>query len=89
MRKLAVNSLLCLVISTFSHQQQFCVICPHTGLDAELYYVRDDVVNYYALSFNMPVPTETNSLYFTWYSKMKVSLGILSVHVFTQLLLKC
>ncbi|XP_041862808.1 tyrosine-protein kinase RYK [Melanotaenia boesemani] len=42
------------------------------GLDAELYYVRDDVVNHYALSFNMPVPTETNSLYFTWYSKSKV-----------------
>ncbi|XP_028259005.1 tyrosine-protein kinase RYK isoform X3 [Parambassis ranga] len=42
------------------------------GLDAELYYVRDDVVNHYALSFNMPVPTETNSLYFTWYSKTKV-----------------
>uniref|UniRef100_A0A3B3C4G7 Tyrosine-protein kinase RYK n=1 Tax=Oryzias melastigma TaxID=30732 RepID=A0A3B3C4G7_ORYME len=42
------------------------------GLDAELYYVRDDVVNHYALSFNMPVPTETNSLFFTWYSKTKV-----------------
>ncbi|KAM4549442.1 tyrosine-protein kinase RYK isoform 2-T2 [Odontesthes bonariensis] len=42
------------------------------GLDAELYYVRDDVVNHYALSFNMPVPTETNSLYFMWYSKSKV-----------------
>ncbi|MED6291556.1 hypothetical protein CHARACLAT_024853, partial [Characodon lateralis] len=41
-------------------------------LDAELYYVRDDVVNHYALSFNMPVPTETNSLYFTWYSRSKV-----------------
>uniref|UniRef100_A0A8C5GXI4 Tyrosine-protein kinase RYK n=1 Tax=Gouania willdenowi TaxID=441366 RepID=A0A8C5GXI4_GOUWI len=43
------------------------------GLDAELYYVRDDVVNHYALTFNMPVPTETNSLYFTWYSKTKVN----------------
>ncbi|XP_023011299.3 tyrosine-protein kinase RYK isoform X3 [Maylandia zebra] len=42
------------------------------GLDAELYYVRHDVVNHYALSFNMSVPTETNSLYFTWYSKTKV-----------------
>ncbi|XP_013884545.1 tyrosine-protein kinase RYK isoform X2 [Austrofundulus limnaeus] len=42
------------------------------GLDAELSYVRDDVVNHYALSFNMPVPTETNSLYFMWYSKSKV-----------------
>ncbi|KAM9761372.1 tyrosine-protein kinase RYK isoform 2-T2 [Menidia menidia] len=42
------------------------------GLDAELYYVRDDMVNHYALSFNMPVPTETNGLYFMWYSKSKV-----------------
>uniref|UniRef100_A0A8C6M7V4 receptor protein-tyrosine kinase n=1 Tax=Nothobranchius furzeri TaxID=105023 RepID=A0A8C6M7V4_NOTFU len=41
-------------------------------LDAELYYVRNDMVSHYALSFNMPVPTETNSLYFTWYSKSKV-----------------
>ncbi|XP_047443214.1 tyrosine-protein kinase RYK isoform X3 [Mugil cephalus] len=42
------------------------------GLDAELYYVRDDMVNHYALSFNMPVPTDTNSLFFTWFSKTKV-----------------
>uniref|UniRef100_A0A672ITE6 receptor protein-tyrosine kinase n=1 Tax=Salarias fasciatus TaxID=181472 RepID=A0A672ITE6_SALFA len=48
------------------------VLCPHAGLNAELYYVRDDVVNHYALSFNMPVPTDTNSLYFTWFSKTKV-----------------
>uniref|UniRef100_A0A668APU8 Tyrosine-protein kinase RYK n=1 Tax=Myripristis murdjan TaxID=586833 RepID=A0A668APU8_9TELE len=44
----------------------------HTGLDAELYYVRDDVVNQYALSFTLPVPSETNSLHFTWHSKSKV-----------------
>ncbi|KAI1889302.1 hypothetical protein AGOR_G00177790 [Albula goreensis] len=42
------------------------------GLDAELYYVRDDVVNEYALSFILPVPSEINSLYFTWHSKNKV-----------------
>ncbi|XP_029905463.1 tyrosine-protein kinase RYK isoform X3 [Myripristis murdjan] len=42
------------------------------GLDAELYYVRDDVVNQYALSFTLPVPSETNSLHFTWHSKSKV-----------------
>uniref|UniRef100_A0AAQ5ZR89 receptor protein-tyrosine kinase n=1 Tax=Amphiprion ocellaris TaxID=80972 RepID=A0AAQ5ZR89_AMPOC len=60
---------------TFSHQLRFCVIHPHAGLDAELYYVRDDVVNHYAFSFNMPVPTETNSLYFTWYSKVDYRLA--------------
>ncbi|XP_030647459.1 tyrosine-protein kinase RYK [Chanos chanos] len=42
------------------------------GLDAELYYVRDDVVNHYALSFTPPVPSETNSLHFTWHSENKV-----------------
>ncbi|XP_051929009.1 tyrosine-protein kinase RYK isoform X1 [Hippocampus zosterae] len=42
------------------------------GLDAELYYVRDDVVNHNAMSFTMPVPSETNSLHFTWHSKSKV-----------------
>ncbi|KAM6963343.1 tyrosine-protein kinase RYK [Aplochiton taeniatus] len=42
------------------------------GLDAELYYVRDDVVNQYALSFTLPVPSETNSLHFTWRSRNKV-----------------
>ncbi|XP_034736320.1 tyrosine-protein kinase RYK isoform X2 [Etheostoma cragini] len=42
------------------------------GLDAELYYVRDDVVNEYALSFTLPVPSETSSLHFSWHSKTKV-----------------
>uniref|UniRef100_A0A8C7IEE0 receptor protein-tyrosine kinase n=1 Tax=Oncorhynchus kisutch TaxID=8019 RepID=A0A8C7IEE0_ONCKI len=32
----------------------------------------DDVVNHYALSFILPVPSETNSLHFTWRSKDKV-----------------
>uniref|UniRef100_A0A8B9KJE8 Tyrosine-protein kinase RYK n=1 Tax=Astyanax mexicanus TaxID=7994 RepID=A0A8B9KJE8_ASTMX len=47
-------------------------LCCSAGLDAELYYVRDDVVNNYALSFILPVPSETNSLHFTWHSKSKV-----------------
>ncbi|XP_053565770.1 tyrosine-protein kinase RYK isoform X2 [Bombina bombina] len=42
------------------------------GLDAELYYVRNDIVNHYALSFNLLVPSETNSLHFSWHSKSKV-----------------
>ncbi|KAG8445536.1 hypothetical protein GDO86_010344 [Hymenochirus boettgeri] len=42
------------------------------GLDAELYYVRNDIVNHYALSFNLLVPTETNNLHFSWNSKSKV-----------------
>ncbi|XP_063771622.1 tyrosine-protein kinase RYK isoform X2 [Pseudophryne corroboree] len=42
------------------------------GLDAELYYVRNDIINHYALSFNLLIPTETSSLHFSWHSKFKV-----------------
>uniref|UniRef100_A0A8C9S036 Tyrosine-protein kinase RYK n=1 Tax=Scleropages formosus TaxID=113540 RepID=A0A8C9S036_SCLFO len=41
-------------------------------LDAELYYVRDDIINHYALSFILPVPSEINSLHFTWQARNKV-----------------
>lgn len=44
------------------------------GLDAELSYVRNDVVNHYALSFNLLIPSETNNLHFTWHAKSKVSM---------------
>lgn len=44
-----------------------------TGLHAELSYVRNDVVNHYALSFNLLIPSETNSLHFSWHAKSKVS----------------
>uniref|UniRef100_A0A8C0LQM6 Tyrosine-protein kinase RYK n=1 Tax=Canis lupus dingo TaxID=286419 RepID=A0A8C0LQM6_CANLU len=42
------------------------------GLDAELYYVRNDLISHYALSFNLLVPSETNFLHFTWHAKSKV-----------------
>ncbi|XP_012680830.1 tyrosine-protein kinase RYK isoform X2 [Clupea harengus] len=42
------------------------------GLDAELYYVRDDDVNMYALSFIPPIPSDISTLYFSWHSKNKV-----------------
>ncbi|KAL4630711.1 tyrosine-protein kinase RYK-like [Arapaima gigas] len=42
------------------------------GLEAELYYVRDNVVNQYALAFVLPLPSETSSLHFTWQSISKV-----------------
>ncbi|XP_072294839.1 tyrosine-protein kinase RYK isoform X2 [Eucyclogobius newberryi] len=50
------------------------------GLDAELYYMRDDLVNYYALSFTLPVPSDTSNLHFSWHSKEKVEYR-LSYHV--------
>ncbi|XP_017658330.1 tyrosine-protein kinase RYK isoform X1 [Nannospalax galili] len=42
------------------------------GLDAELYYVRNDLISHYALSFNLLVPSEKNFLHFTWHAKSKV-----------------
>ncbi|CAO2610865.1 Tyrosine-protein kinase RYK [Lemmus lemmus] len=42
------------------------------GLDAELYYVRNDLISHYALSFNLLVASETNFLHFTWHAKSKV-----------------
>lgn len=42
------------------------VILP--GIEAELYYVRDGVINNYALNFVVPVPSKIDSLHFTWKS---------------------
>lgn len=39
-----------------------------TGLEAELYYVRDGNINDYALNFEVPVPSKLDSLQFTWES---------------------
>lgn len=38
------------------------------GLSAELYYVRDGVVNEYALHFNVPVAANVRDIAFTWQS---------------------
>ncbi|XP_065347808.1 tyrosine-protein kinase Dnt-like isoform X2 [Cloeon dipterum] len=50
------------------------------GLASELYYIRDGVVNQYALKFNVPVPANFTEIYFTWRSnsskKMPYSLSI-------------
>lgn len=72
-----------------------------TGLDAELSYVRNDVVNHYALSFNLLIPSETNNLHFSWHAKSKVSRQsfcvpvlsawsvLLSDHLLLELLFLC
>ncbi|XP_071545509.1 tyrosine-protein kinase Dnt-like isoform X3 [Panulirus ornatus] len=41
------------------------------GLVAELYYVREGVVNSYALDFIVPVPANFTYIYFTWRSLIK------------------
>ncbi|CAB3375903.1 Hypothetical predicted protein [Cloeon dipterum] len=38
------------------------------GLSSELYYIRDGVINQYALKFNVPVPANFTKIYFTWRS---------------------
>lgn len=34
----------------------------------ELFYVREGVINDYALNFKVPVPSKIDNLYFTWVS---------------------
>lgn len=38
---------------------------------AELYYVREGVINSYALDFIVPVPANFTFIYFTWHSLIK------------------
>jgi RYK receptor-like tyrosine kinase len=38
------------------------------GLQAELFYVREGVINEYALNFVVPVPAQISDLHFTWQS---------------------
>lgn len=49
------------------------------GVHYELFYVRDGIINTYALSFNMPLQNHISEIYFTWQSlrdepKMQYSL---------------
>lgn len=37
-----------------------------TGLQAELFYVREGVINEYAIKFVVPVPAQVHKLHFTW-----------------------
>jgi RYK receptor-like tyrosine kinase len=39
-----------------------------TGLSAELYYVREGLINKYALQFTVPVPANVRDIAFTWQS---------------------
>ncbi|KOC61311.1 Tyrosine-protein kinase Dnt, partial [Habropoda laboriosa] len=36
------------------------------GLQAELFYVREGVINEYAIKFIVPVPAQVHKLHFTW-----------------------
>nr|XP_053629452.1 tyrosine-protein kinase Drl-like [Cherax quadricarinatus] len=49
------------------------------GLPAELYYVREGVINKYALEFIVPVPANFTYIYFTWRSLIKRPVGGLAM----------
>jgi len=36
------------------------------GLQAELFYVREGIINEYAIKFVVPVPAQIHKLHFTW-----------------------
>lgn len=46
------------------------------GLTAELYYVRDGQINFYALNFVVPVPATIGELHFTWQSLTRKPVNI-------------
>lgn len=37
-------------------------------MEAELFYVRDGIINNYALNFIVPIPSKLNLIHFTWES---------------------
>ena len=39
-----------------------------SGIHSELFYVRDGIINTYALSFNMRINADIKEIYFTWQS---------------------
>ena len=53
------------------------------GLDAELYYVREGVVNEYAMSWTVKIPHDIHSIYFNWnaLTKRPVSNILLCIRV--------
>lgn len=52
------------------------------GLESELYYIRDDIVNHYASNFVIVIPNNVNSIQFTWENKagntMPYSINVIS-----------
>lgn len=49
-------------------QITFSITMCVTGLEAELFYVREGVVNTYAMNFVVPVPANIADLEFSWQS---------------------
>lgn len=52
------------------------------GLEAELYYVREGVVNAYAMTFVVPVPANIADLEFSWQSLAGVPVSKFIINVY-------
>ena len=48
-----------------------CVV-DYAGWEAELYYIRDDLVQEAATRYDMAIKTDINSLYFNWRTQRQV-----------------
>ncbi|KAJ4449013.1 hypothetical protein ANN_00407 [Periplaneta americana] len=66
LRKWQLNPFLWKILQSVNNET-FDVYCG-LGLQAELFYVREGVINEYALNFVVPVPAHINELHFTWQS---------------------
>lgn len=56
------------------------------GLQAELYYVRDGVINTYALNFVVPIPANISELEFSWQSLIRQPVSTTSLAFSSSLL---
>ncbi|KAF5306040.1 hypothetical protein FQR65_LT00755 [Abscondita terminalis] len=54
------------ILNIMNHKVEKSYLEVGQGVDAELYYVRQGVINEYALKFVIPVLPRIDSLYFTW-----------------------
>ena len=54
-----------LILWRWSSCYHFCFSC-FSGITAELYYVRNGIINSYALGFEVPISPYMDDIYFTW-----------------------
>ena len=61
----------------------------YVGLSAELYYIREGVINEYALNFVVPVPAHIQDLFFTWQAIGEKPVSILMFYFNTVFKSEC
>jgi len=45
-----------------------CAIEMIAGIPGDLYYVKDGIINDYALTFNIPIKSNVDEIFFNWQS---------------------